>query len=150
DQQAAERALRIRRRGEDQLSALESHDFGPVASADLQRSRLPELTDPHEDLGDRHRRQSPLNRHRRNLGPRPSEKAPFAVEKASNASGHRGGAVVSAGLSPRSIRSGSTIGSRPRNARYIAAGSRLPPRDKIMSRKRCPLARVRPPFSLNQ
>jgi len=54
------------------------------------------------------------------------------------------------GFRPRSSRSGSTIGSRPRKARYIAASSMEPPRERIMSRKRWPLARVMPPFSLNQ
>src|SRR5712692_6887208 len=53
-------------------------------------------------------------------------------------------------LRPRSRSSGSTLGSRPRKARYIAATSSVPPRERIISRKRSPFARVRPPCSLNQ
>src|SRR5581483_10577646 len=46
--------------------------------------------------------------------------------------------------SPRSSSSGCTLGSCPENARYISAGSSLPPRDSTMSRKRWPFARVMP------
>jgi hypothetical protein len=59
-------------------------------------------------------------------------------------------ASFGASFNPRSMSSGSTCGSRPRKARYISAGSCMPPRERIISRNFCPFARVMPPCSRNQ
>ena len=55
-----------------------------------------------------------------------------------------------ASFSPRSMSSGSTLGSWPEKALYISAAGIVPPRESTMSRKRWPFSRVMPPWALNQ
>ena len=54
DQQAAESAFGIRRGGEDERALIEGHLFRRFARANLQRSCLLELADPHQQLRDGH------------------------------------------------------------------------------------------------
>jgi hypothetical protein len=55
----------------------------------------------------------------------------------------------SAFISPRSLSMGVMLVSLPSQARYIAAGSCVFPRESTMCRRRSPLALVKPPLSRN-